>query len=438
MPESQNIEYKQSWHDDYLKWVCGFANSNGGVMYIGKDDSGAITGLNNYRRLMDDLPNKIRNSIGISAEVNLHNELDNYYIEIITQPHSVPVSLRGKYYIRSGSTNQELTGTSLTEFLLRKLGNSWDNLVEESATLEDINEESLRDFIDASNSSGRLSNITSLTKYELLDKLHLLNNNRPKRAAIILFGKDPVKFYPNAIVKIGKFGGSDEDIIYQEVQEGNIIDLLKKVPEQLNNKFLTKKIDFMGLQRIEKGEYPVAALREMILNALVHKNYMGSSIQIKVYDNMITIWNEGILPEGMDIESLRRTHISRPRNPMIADVCFKAGYIDSWGRGTLKIFNSCREAGLPNPNIQEIDGGILVSIFKDHLSPEQLRLLDLNDRQIKAVLFLKDNVKITNSGYQTLCEVSERTALRDLDHLVSLKILQKSGDKKSTKYKLVR
>lgn len=438
MPESQNIEYKQSWHDDYLKWVCGFANSNGGVMYIGKDDSGAITGLNNYRRLMDDLPNKIRNSIGISAEVNLHNELDNYYIEIITQPHSVPVSLRGKYYIRCGSTNQELTGTSLTEFLLRKLGNSWDNLVEESATLEDINEESLRDFIDASNSSGRLSNITSLTKYELLDKLHLVYNNRPKRAAIILFGKDPVKFYPNAIVKIGKFGGSDEDIIYQEVQEGNIIDLLKKVPEQLNNKFLTKKIDFMGLQRIEKGEYPVAALREMILNALVHKNYMGSSIQIKVYDNMITIWNEGILPEGMDIESLRRTHISRPRNPMIADVCFKAGYIDSWGRGTLKIFNSCREAGLPDPNIQEIDGGILVSIYKDRLSLEQLRSLDLNDRQIKAVLFLKDNIKITNSDYQTLCEVSERTALRDLDHLVSLKILQKSGDKKSTKYKLVR
>ena len=123
---------------------------------------------------------------------------------------------------------------------------------------------------------------------------------------------------------------------------------------------------------------------------------------------------------------------------MIADVCFKAGYIDSWGRGTLKIFNSCREAGLPDPNIQEIDGGILVSIYKDRLSLEQLRLLDLNDRQIKAILFLKDNIKITNSDYQTLCEVSERTALRDLDHLVSLKILQKSGDKKSTKYKLVR
>jgi len=438
MPESHNIEYKQNWHDDYLKWVCGFANAQGGVMYIGKDNSGTISGLSNYRRLMDDIPNKIRNSIGISADVNLLNEFENYYIEIITQPHSVPVSLRGKYYIRSGSTNQELTGTSLTEFLLRKLGSSWDNLVEESASINDINEESIKKFIDDSNSSGRLTNINNLTTYELLDKLHLIKDSKPKRAAIILFGKDPEKFYPNALVKIGRFGGIDEDIIYQEVQEGNIIDLLQKVPEQLNNKFLTKKIDFMGLQRIEKGQYPLAALREMILNALVHKNYMGSSIQIKVYDNMITIWNEGVLPEGMDIESLKRTHISRPRNPIIADVCFKAGYIDSWGRGTLKIFNSCKEAGLPDPNIQETDGGILVSIYKDRLSLEQLKLLNLNDRQIKAVMFLKDNAKITNSDYQSLCDVSERTALRDLDNLVTIKILQKSGVKKGSQYKLVR
>ncbi len=110
----------------------------------------------------------------------------------------------------------------------------------------------------------------------------------------------------------------------------------------LNNKFLTKHIDFEGLQRIEKGEYPVAALREMLLNALVHKNYSGAQIQLRVYDDKISIWNEGTLPEGLSFEALKRQHPSRPRNPLIADVCFKGGYIDAWGRGTLKIIRITR------------------------------------------------------------------------------------------------
>ena len=102
----------------------------------------------------------------------------------------------------------------------------------------------------------------------------------------------------------------------------------------------------------------------MVLNALVHRTYMGSMIQIRVYDNKLTVWNEGNLPEGMTVESLKGHHVSRPRNPLIADVCFKAGYIDSWGRGTIKIFEACKEAGLPDPEITSLDGGILVTLHK--------------------------------------------------------------------------
>ena len=136
------------------------------------------------------------------------------------------------------------------------------------------------------------------------------------------------------------------------------------MPVQLNYKFLTKPIDFAGLQRIEKGEYPVAALREVLLNALVHRSYMGAAIQIRVYDNRLSIWNEGILPQGLSLEDLKNEHNSRPRNPKIAEACFKAGYIDTWGRGTLKIINSCREAGLPEPEMIEKNGGIEVTLFK--------------------------------------------------------------------------
>ena len=185
----------------------------------------------------------------------------------------------------------------------------------------------------------------------------------------------------------------------------------------MNYKFLNKKISFEGLQRIEKGEYPVVAIREMLLNAMIHRTYMGAKIQMRVYDNKLSIWNEGVLPEGLDEESLKVHHVSKPRNPLIADVCFKAGYIDSWGSGTLKIISSCREAGLPEPKIKEFNGGIIVTLYKDHLSEEQLKQLGLSKRQIKAVFYVKKKGKITNKEYQELNGVSKPTASRDLKEL---------------------
>ena len=86
MPEQQNTEYKSSWHDDYLKWLCGFANAQGGRIYIGKDDIGKAVGIEDYRKLMDEIPNKIKNNLGITAEVNLLYEDEKYFIEIIVQP----------------------------------------------------------------------------------------------------------------------------------------------------------------------------------------------------------------------------------------------------------------------------------------------------------------------------------------------------------------
>ncbi|MFV8467363.1 ATP-binding protein [Flavobacterium sp. LB1P62] len=366
MSESQNIEWKRSWHDDYLKWICGFANAVGGTIFIGKDDNGgAVMHLENYKALMESLPNKIRENLGIICDVNLHDEAGKKYIEIRVNPYSVPVSLRGRYYYRSGSSKMEMTGNTLNEFLLKKAGKTWDDVIEEGAGLNDIDDNSIKTFVKDALKSGRMPNdIGELSTVELLEKIRLLDHGKLKRAAIILFGKDPNRFYPNIKVKIGRFGVNDADLRFQEVEEGNIMELLKTVPNQLNYKFFTKPIDFEGLLRIEKDDYPVAAMREMLLNALVHRSYMGSMIQMRVYDNKLTIWNEGLLPEGMELESLKRHHISRPRNPLIADVCFKAGYIDSWGRGTLKIYEACKEMGLPEPEIISMDGGILVTVFK--------------------------------------------------------------------------
>jgi len=428
MPETQNIEYKSSWHDDYLKWICGFANAQGGKIYIGKDDSGNIVGVDDYINLMDEIPNKIKHNLGITAEINLLEENEKHFIEIIVQSYSVPISLRGRYYYRSGSVKQELTGAALNEFLLKRAGQTWDDVIETRASFNDIDEKTIKIFLRKAEEAGRLPDSEGLSTSELLEKLRLTENGQLKRAAIVLFGKDPGRFYPNTFVKIGKFNDDGFTIRFQELEEGNIIQLLDKVLRTLDYKFLIRNISFVGMNRIETLEYPIAALREMLLNALIHRNYMGAPTQLRVYDNKLTLWNHGLLPEGITLDKLTKTHSSFPRNPILAEACFRGGFIDSWGSGIMKIMDSCKMAGLPTPRIEEDCGGIIVRLFKDRFSEEELQKMGLNDRQIRAVLYVKERGKITNKEYQELNLVAKPTATRDLSELTdTYKILKNSG-----------
>jgi len=120
MSENQNIEWKQSWRDEYLKWVCGFANGQGGKIYIGVNDNGSVIGIDDHEALLEILPTKIRDLLGVMCDINHLHKDGLHYIEIVVQPYSVPLSLRGRYYYRSGSSKVELTGVALNEFLLKK------------------------------------------------------------------------------------------------------------------------------------------------------------------------------------------------------------------------------------------------------------------------------------------------------------------------------
>mgnify|MGYP003551833455 FL=1 len=136
------------------------------------------------------------------------------------------------------------------------------------------------------------------------------------------------------------------------------------------------------------------------------------------------------------LDALKRSHSSRPRNPIIADVTFKGGYIEAWGRGTIKIIDTCKEAELPEPEMQELDGGFNITLFKNTLTEEQLTKLGLNNRQVNAVIFVKEKGKISNKEYQEINKTSDRTALRDLDNLIELNVFVKKEKKKGTIYKL--
>ena len=430
MSESQSIEYKQSWRDEYLKWICGFANANGGSIFIGKDDNGNVVGLADAKRLLEEIPNKVRDVLGILVDVNLQTTAQGDFIEIIVEGHPYPVNYKGQYHYRSGSTKQELKGTALDKFLLHKKGKRWDGVPVPKISAKDLKQEVFDFFRKRAFKSQRIEEAVLTDSDEhLLENLQLKESDFLKRAAILLFHSNPENFVTGSYIKIGYFE-ADDDLRFQDEIHGSLFEQIEKTMDLLYTKYIKALISYDGINRVETYEYPKDAVREALLNAIAHKDYSGGvPIQISVYFNKIFIWNEGQLPEDWTVQNLMEKHASRPYNPDIANALFRSGYIESWGRGTIKIIRACKLARIPEPIFNYNSSDFSVEFRKDIYNEEFLQSLNLNDRQVKAVLFAKVNGRITNSEYQTLNNCSRNTASNHLAELVEKDLLKPSGQK---------
>ena len=272
----------------------------------------------------------------------------------------------------------------------------------------------------------------------LLNNLKLTENGQLKRAALLLFHPDPEKYVTNAYVKIGYFSDDDSDLLFQDEVHGNLFEQVEKTMDLLFTKYIKAIISYEGIYRVETYEYPQEAVREAIHNAIAHKDYSGATpIQISVYKDKIMIWNYGQLPENWTIDTLQEKHSSVPYNPDISNAFFRIGYIEAWGRGIRKMNEQCAKAGLPNPLYYYASSGFWVVFHKDIYNETDLREKGLNERQIKAILYLKERGKITNSEYQELNNISKRTTSNDLTDLVEkYNLLRQLGASVSTYYEL--
>lgn len=435
MEENQNTEWKETWKDNYIKWICGFANADGGKIFIGKDDEGNVIGLNNPKKLLEDIPNKVRNLLGIIVDVNLHSVNLKEFIEIKIEKQPFPVNYKGQYHYRSGSTKQELKGFALDKFLLQKQGKRWDSVPIPNISVGDLDKGTFDFFINRALKSKRLDeNILGESPEILIENLQLMDSKYLKRAAILLFHTNPEKFITGAYIKIGFFK-TDSDLIFQDEIHGNLFNQVEKTIDLLFTKYIKALISYEGIQRVETFEYPKDAIREALLNAISHKDYSsGIPIQISVYNDKIMFWNEGELPQSWTTENLTKKHASKPYNPDIANSFFRSGYIESWGRGTLKILESCLDSGLPVPKFNYNSPDFWLTFQKDIYNNDYLKEQNLNKRQIEALLLWKNEKEISNSKYAEKFDISERTALRDLKDLVGKNLLVKIGERKITKY----
>ena len=438
--EKQNIEYKAIWKDDYLKWICGLANAHGGTIYIGVNDDKTVCGVDNAKKLLEDLPNKIQSVLGLLVDVNLEEKPEGNVLEIITEPYPYPVNYKGHYYYRSGSTMQELKGAALDKFLLSKQGKHWDGVPVPKLSLSDLSTSAIDTFRTLATKNQRIKkDDLKDTDDFLLSKLRLYEEKLLKRAAALLFHPDPESIISGAYIKIGYFE-SDEDLKYHDEIHGNIFHQIEKTMDLLFTKYIKINIGYEKATRVEGFEYPYYAIREALLNAIAHKDYsISTPIQISVYPDKLVFWNPGQLPDDWTIDNLLVKHPSIPFNPDIANTLFRSGYIESWGRGTLKIIEQCKGFELPEPRYRYEMSGFFVVFRKDIYHKEYLVSLGLNERQVKAVLFVKENSSISNSQYQDLNNISRITATRDLSELVDkYKIFEKSGKVGAgTNYKII-
>ena len=364
--EHQQLEWKASWQDDHLKWVCAFANSQGGTLVIGRDDSGQAVGLSQARKLLEDLPNKVRDLLGVVVRVNLRTEGGHEVLELVTPSYPTPISYRGRYYQRSGSTLQELKGAALDRFLLRRHGRTWDGAPLPGVAASDLSAAAFTRFRALAARSGRLDE-AALAEPDaaLLQRLRLTEGAYLKRAAVLLFHPDPLQHVGGAFVKIGFFRSQD-DLVYHDEVNGDLFSQVRQTLDLLLTKYLKAAIHYEDIVRVERFPVPREALREAVLNALVHRDYMvPAPVQIRVYEDCLVLWNPAVLPEGWTVQTLREPHSSQPHNPEVANAFFRAGEIEAWGRGIARIFNACRQGGAPEPELRFDAGGVWMTFGFD-------------------------------------------------------------------------
>lgn len=282
-----------------------------------------------------------------------------------------------------------------------------------------------------------------------MEKLHLKNAGFLTNAAMLLFSADPEKWLLGAFAKIGYFE-TDADLLYQDEIHGSILDQVDKIVELVYLKYMKAKISYEGIQRIERYFVPEEALRESLLNAIIHNNYSsGIPIQISVYEDRLYIANCGQLPESWTVENLMAKHASQPFNPHITHVFYLAGFIESWGRGIEKICDACRKDGIPQPKYTIHTGDIMIKFTapEDRIIrklpqklPQELPqkvTKKVTDRYKNILNLIRRDSYISTSKIAQELDVSHKTIKTDMINLRNYNIIERVGTTQGGYWKII-
>ena len=452
MIENQDVEFKSTWKDEWLEWICGMANAKGGIIYIGKDDNGKTIGVEHAVKLVKDIPGKIRDTMGIIPKVTAIDEGKKTYIVIEIDKYPSPIYYKGKIFVRSGSNNFELTGAEQQKFILKSAGMKWEEIIVPEATYDDLDENAIEFFRKKAKERGRLSeNELDVDNLTLLQKLGLYDGQHFNKATLLLFGKEPDKWVLNAYIKVGFFEKNHADLIYQDEVKDPIIMQVEKAIELIYTKYMKALIRYEGITRVEEYLIPKEAFREILLNCINHKQYEEqNTIQVSIYDDQIYVYNDASFPNELVGTDLYDKHTSKPYNPLIAKVFFLAGFIESWGRGFEKIKEECEKTKTPLPEIKVSSGGVMI-----HCTPSENYLkvlgklknggndggnggnggnITLSDNERHIIQVLKENNEISQKEISLITKIPLRTVQRTISNLIAIGYIERKGTTRKSKW----
>ena len=440
--EAETEEYKRSWQEkECLDALAALANTRGGVLWVGVQDNGSIVGWQGDGKEMERISNTIVAKLQVHPRSMTIETLEGTPVLAIQMAQaSAPVALNGRFFRRVGNSTREVPTEELPRFLLEKTGQSWDELPSD-ATMGDLFAEAIAIF--RARAKQRLPEASHVeTDNLLIEKLGLVHpSGRLKRGGVLLFTESPQRWFPTARVQAARFENDEITISDDQRFDGSLFQQLEGALDWLRRhlrvtyEFPEDGEGIEALQRREVWEIPLVALREAIINALIHRDYTAlSAIQVRVYPDKLMITNVGGLREGITVADLMGPHVSLPRNPLIASIAHKMELIENWGTGTVRMVEHCRLAHLSPPEFSSTPHFFTVTFFRGTLDGISLRARGLSQRQVTAFEHVDKEGKITNAIYRKLFGVSDETARTELNELVAKRVLQRVGGGKSVSY----
>ena len=301
----------------------------------------------------------------------------------------------------------------------------------QDASLSDVNGQAVADFVRLARLERQFALPIDTPVADVLAHLHLLCGDHPTNAAILLFGRDPQRFFPAAEVRCMHFHGTEiqRPVPFYRIFKGTLFEQVDMAED-----FVMSKLNRSVGTRAESSQAPVRyeiphdVIREAVVNAIAHRDYISAgAAQVSVFADRVEVWNPGTLTPPLTPESLRLPHGSIARNPRICEALFLARYIEKYGTGTLMMIRESLAHALPEPDFAQRGGEFTSTVWRDWLTDEVLSGFNLTERKRKAIKFLKIHDRITNSQYQQELSVSKRTATLDLSEMVTAGLIEKAG-----------
>ncbi len=366
--ESQTVEFKVSFQEEALQTIGAFANTHGGTLYIGVNDIGEPTGITIGKSTLTELADRISacTEPRVISEIQVQRIQDCAIITVQVPEYPIkPVAVRGRCYRRVGSSNRQMPPAEVAQMHMASTGTSWDAIPAHNSKLNDLDLTRVRRYMTLSRNIGRRTFPAGADPINTLRKLELVRGKHPTWAAILLFGKCPQAPIVQSTVHCGRFL-TEIDIADDRMIEGSIIDQIDETLDFIKKHMNVRFVITGKPKRDQIWDYPLQALREAVVNAICHRDYTDNSdIQIKVFDDSLCIWSPGTLPLGVTVEDLyRRSHASKPRNKLIAQVFYDLEIIERYGSGIHRILDACAAAGMPEPTLGDSMGGFMITFRK--------------------------------------------------------------------------